>query len=76
MSTVAIKMYRLTLTAEAFALALLHSKPLAGRMAARRADNKWDVMITEITYGDLCKQAKPKENLSDTVVRLLKEGAQ
>ncbi len=68
-------MYRLTLTPEAFALALLRSKPLAGRMAVRRPDNNWDVMVTTVTYDDLRKQAKLKENLSDAVVRLLKENA-
>ncbi len=67
--------YRLTLTAEAFALALLRSKPLAGRAAVRRPDNKWDVMVTTVTADDLRKQAKPKENLSDAVVRLLRENA-
>lgn len=68
-------MYRLTLTAEAFALALLRSKPLAGRIAQRRADNKWDVMVTETTFRDLLTKAQPEENLSDTVMRLLKENA-
>lgn len=66
-------MFRLTLTAEAFASALLRSKPMAGRMAVRRPDNKWDVMVTEITFNDIRKAAKPGENFSDTVVRLIKQ---
>ena len=70
-----VPMYRLTLSAEVFAMALLHSKPMAGRMATRRPDNKWDVFVTEITFNDIRKAAKPKEDLSNTVQRLLKVAA-
>jgi hypothetical protein len=69
-------MYRLTLTPEAFALALMHSKPMAGRFAVRRPDNKWDVMITLVTQENIKAKAKPGENFSDTVVRTIKETAQ
>jgi hypothetical protein len=69
-------MYRLTLTPEAFALALLHSKPMAGRMAVRRPDNRWDVMITVVTFESIKKFALPDENYSDTVVRAIKEKVQ
>lgn len=67
-------MYRLTLTAEAFALAVLKSKPIAGVAAASRPDGKWDVIVSMATANQLRQQGEPKENLSDVVVRLLKKG--
>lgn len=66
------EMYRLTLTPEAFALALMRSKPWAGRFAVRRSDNKWDVMVTVPTMEAIKTKAQPGENFSDTVVRVLK----
>lgn len=69
-------LFRLTLTAKAFALAKAHSKPLSGVAVVPRKDGKVDVAITLATANTLFQMAEPKENLSDTVIRLLskKEG--
>ena len=66
-------LFRLTLSAEAFALALTKSKPLAGKVAYSRPDGKWDVGVTPATADQLHQMAEPKENLSDTVLRILKK---
>jgi hypothetical protein len=68
-------LFRLTLTVEAFALALAKSKPLAGKLARARPDGKWDVAISTTAADQLMTAATPGENLSNTVIRLLtKEG--
>lgn len=69
-------LYRLTLSAEAFALAVQRSKPVAGLVAFARTDGKWDVGVKMSTADTLKQQAEPGENLSDTVLRLLKEKVQ
>lgn len=64
-------LFRLTLSPQAFALALSKNSPWAGFAANKRKDGKWDVCI-RIASANLLKQiALPKENLSDTVVRHL-----
>jgi hypothetical protein len=68
-------LYRLTLTAEAFALAVLRSKPIAGVQAVARCDGKWDVMVSTATADQLNQNRLEGEHLTDVVVRLLKEPA-
>ncbi len=64
-------LYRLTLSPEAFALAITRKSPAAGKCAFLRPDGKWDTMVT-IACADLLKQvANEGENLSDTVIRTL-----
>lgn len=65
-------MYRLTLTAEAFALALQYAENFAGKAAFLRPDGKWDVAVTTAAMKTLQAYAAPKENFSDTVVRIYK----
>jgi hypothetical protein len=64
-------LFRLTLSAEAFVLAITKSKPLAGKAASARPDGKWDVFISVSAADQLMQMSEPKENLSDTVVRIL-----
>jgi hypothetical protein len=64
--------YRLTLSAEAFALAIVRSKPIAGALAPHRLDGKWDVMVSPATADLLNQQRLEGESRSDVVVRLLK----
>lgn len=66
-------LYRLTLTSEAYALALSRSKPIAGFMALARKDGRWDVMVSTATADQLNQHREPGEHLTDVVVRLLKE---
>jgi hypothetical protein len=63
--------YRLTLSAEAFALAVGKKSPLAGEMAFHRPDGRWDIAISMAIAEQLVESALPKENLSDTVIRTL-----
>jgi hypothetical protein len=42
-----------------------------GKCLVLRGDGKWDVFVTTATADTLKQMAEPKENLSDTVVRLL-----
>lgn len=63
--------YRLTLSPEAFALAVGKKSPLAGEVAFRRPDGKWNVAISMAIAEQLVESALPKENLSDTVIRTL-----
>jgi len=67
-------LFRLTLSVEAFALALAKSKPLAGKVAYARPDGKWDVGVSPSAADQLMQMATPGENLSNTVVRLLSGG--
>lgn len=69
-------LYRLTLTAEAFALAVAKSAPIAGFMAFARFDGKWDVMVSTATADTLNQQRLRGEHLTDVVVRLLKGATQ
>lgn len=63
--------YRLTLTSEAFALAVAKSKTMAGVAAYARCDGRWDVLVTQATASLLKEMAQPGENLSDIVVKIL-----
>jgi len=65
-------MYRLTLTAQAFALVVLKSKPLSGYQAFARIDGKWDVMISPSAADQLQQQRMEGEHLTDVVERILK----
>ena len=65
--------YRLTLTAQAFTLAIAKSKPIAGYMAYARIDGQWDVMVSLATANQLQQQRLDGEHLTDVVERLLKE---
>jgi hypothetical protein len=65
--------YRLTLTAAAFARAVVKSKPIAGYVAYARIDGQWDVMVSPATANQLQQQRLDGEHLTDVVERLLKE---
>lgn len=61
--------YRLTLTAEVFALVVSTAK-LKPRMAVLRQDGKWDCAIP-LSVIDLIKtEALPDENWNDTIKRM------
>lgn len=62
-------LYRLTLTDEAFD-AVGANKPFKFKAAFQRPDGKWNVAIAMSTLDQLQTAALPKENLSDTVLRL------
>lgn len=64
------QLYRLTLSAEAFELwcKTKHS------IASIRPDGKWEVAITYGLLDQLQTAALPKENLSDTVLRIMAKG--
>ncbi len=64
--------YRLTLSAEAFALAVLNSGTISGYNAVPRLDGQWDVMVALETANELQKQRKDGEHLTDVVERILK----
>jgi hypothetical protein len=66
-------LYRLTLTAEAFVLAVQRSKPIAGVSAVARVDGGWDVMVTMATADQLNQHRLEGEHLTDVVVRLLRQ---
>jgi hypothetical protein len=67
-------LYRLTLTAEAFALAVAKGSPMAGYQAIARTDGKWDCVVSP-SIGDQLEQMKEEgEHKWDVVVRLLKGG--
>lgn len=68
-------LYRLTLAPEAFALAVQKSNAISGLCAFKRVDGKWDVGVTPATADLLKQEAEPGENLSNTVLRILKEKA-
>ncbi len=70
--TVKSGMYRLTLSAEAFALAVLNSGEISGFVAYPRLDGQWDVMVKPEVAADLNKQRKDGEHLTDVVERILK----
>jgi hypothetical protein len=63
--------YRLTLSHEAVTLAIAAKSPIMGKCLVLRGDGKWDVFVTQATADTLKQMAETKENLSDTVVRLL-----
>lgn len=68
-------LYRLTLTAEAFALAVTYSEgAIAGYAAYPRKDGKWDVMVHPAIAEELDKQKQGDEHKWDVVVRVLKSG--
>ncbi len=69
--TVTKGMYRLTLSAEAFALAIFKSVPISGYVAYPRLDGQWDVMVSPATADQLQQQREEGEHLTDVVVRLL-----
>lgn len=64
-------MCRLTLAQPALVLAMTKSSPLAGEMHLKRPDGKWDVGVSFGIFKNLQESALPKENLSDTVLRIL-----
>ena len=64
--------YRLTLSAEAFALAVLNSGTISGYQALARMDGQWDVMVAPETAKELQAQRKDGEHLTDVVERILK----
>ena len=63
-------MYLLTLSDKAFQL-FITTMTKSGKFAILRPDGKWDVGISFNTLDQLKTAALPKENLSDTVVRLM-----
>lgn len=67
--------FRLTLSAKAFSLAIAAKSKWAGFCANLREDGKWDVCITIATAHLLQQICEPHENLSDTVVRILSPAA-
>jgi hypothetical protein len=62
---------RLTLSSEAFSLAVGKKSKWAGFVANLRTDGKWDVCVLNSTMSLLKQIADPGENLSDTIVRIL-----
>ncbi len=64
--------YRLTLSAEAFALAVLNSGEIAGYTAVSRCDGQWDVMVKPGVAEQLNAQRQKGEHLTDVVERTLK----
>lgn len=67
--------YRLTLSREAIGLAVTrNAAPILGVAKAIRPDGKVDVAIKAATANLLKQLATPGENLSDTVIRILKKG--
>ena len=64
-------MYRLTLSAEAFALAVLNSGDIAGFHAVSRLDGQWDVMVATETAKKLQAQRQDGEHLTNVVERTL-----
>lgn len=73
---IALKNHRLTLTQESLCgLSLIAPvRPMSVRPVMVRADGKFDVGISHALYDQLQTAALPKENLSDTVIRLAKAG--
>lgn len=71
---ISLKNHRLTLTQTALTgLSLICPvKPMSVRPVMIRADGKFDVGISHALYDQLQTAALPKENLSDTVIRLAK----
>lgn len=66
--------YRLTLTASAFALAVAKGGPITGFAAFPRFDGKWDVMVSSATGDQLNQQRLDGEHLTDVVTRILGVG--
>lgn len=64
-------LYRLTLTAEAFALAVSKNSIYAGVMALKRKDGRWDAMVPMVAAGFLIQLREEGEHLTDVVVRHL-----
>lgn len=62
-------LYRLTLTAAAFGVLAIY-KPFKFKAAFERPDGKWNVAISMSLLDQLQTAALPKENLSDTVLRI------
>lgn len=62
-------LYRLTLSPIAY-VAMVTYKPFKHKAAFERADGKWDVAIPMSLLDQLQTAALPKENLSDTVLRI------
>jgi hypothetical protein len=66
--------FRLTLTRKALGLARLrHSKPITDGIIVVRPDGRFDVFIKSAAANLLRQLSEPKENLSDTLVRILGE---
>lgn len=64
-------LYRLTLTRAAFWAAMERNKPLfQSFLVFERRDDRLDVGITYALLDQLQTAALPKENLSDTLLRL------
>lgn len=74
MAKIMQRYYRLTLSAKAYTLARKREcKPLMGPWV-ERADGKYDVAVSLATANLLKQLAEPQgENLSDTVMRVLKK---
>lgn len=70
----AMKKYRLTLNRESLLGLSLISPAKTPRPVLPRADGKFDVSVSHALYDQLQTAALPKENLSDTVIRLAKAG--
>lgn len=67
--------YRLTLSKEAITLAVARkARPILGVAKRLRTDGKVDVAVKMSTVNLLKQLAMPGENLSDTVIRVLKKG--
>lgn len=68
------KLYRLTLNpdaVQAFAILMANQKPPRLGLAVHRTDGKYDVGISHAMLDQLQTHALPRENLSDTVVRVM-----
>lgn len=64
--------YRLTLAPEAFtAVASVIKGQIPVKAAFQRPDGKWDCAISFSLLDQLKTAALPKENLSDTVLRIM-----
>lgn len=68
-------LYRLTLrpdALQAFSIVMATQKPPRMGVAVLRPDGKYDVGISQSLFDQLQTHARPKENLSDTMVRAAK----
>lgn len=73
---IALKNHRLTLSQEALCgLSLICPvRPMSVRPVQIRHDGKFDVGVSHALYDQLQTASLPRENLSDTVIRLAKAG--
>lgn len=71
---ITLKNHRLTLTQDALCgLSLIAPvRPMSVRPVMVRADGKFDVGVSHALYDQLQTASLPRENLSDTVIRLAK----